>query len=231
MPLSVVKSVRRRRRRVKSKVKKISSQVARLSKAVAGEQRFISSAQANGTAITTAGTFLLMNGCTTGSGDGAREGTKIVINRIAGKGLAYVNSSVTTNSATGIRLMLVLDRQPNGAIFSIADLLDNAGNNQNNVYSLQRFNFRNRFRVLMDKTRCIKPSANTRQAVALGTYEAGDWCFQFAKRFKKGITVEYNTGTAGTVADIAKNSLYLLAIADNSTESFIWCRCHVYYTP
>lgn len=227
---------RRRYRRGKSKVKKIEKKVAVLSKAVKAEQRFVSTANANGTAIITAGTFVLMNGMTTGAADGAREGTSIVINRISLKGVAYVRPTATTNGATTIRLMVVLDRMVpqtagSGAIFTPAELLDNAGDNNNNVHSLMRFTNRNRFRVLYDRTRCIAPKPNTRQAVAVGTQEDGDWCFSISKRFKRGIVVKYNTGTAGTIADLAQNSLYFIAFADNSSYGNIWSRHHVYYTP
>lgn len=238
---SVMKALGRRGRRRfkrKSKVKKIESKVKALSKAVKGEQRFLSSAQPLGTQIVTGGTFLLLNGMQQGDGDGSREGNKIVINRIECRGLIYLSpaAATTSSAATTLRLMLVFDKAvPQtagaGAAWTPAEMLDNAATNQNNAISCMRFSNRDRFRILYDRTKNIKPSANTRAAVGVGQYEQGDWAFRIVKRFKRGVTVNYNTGNAGTIADLAKNSLYLVAFADNSTETYIWCRCHIYYTP
>lgn len=94
------------------------------------------------------------------------------------------------------RGILVLDRQPNGvAPAAITDVVAT-----NSTVSPRNLANRKRFRIMYDKT---WPMGFT-TATGSPTSRA----FKLYFKFRRPIVVDYNTGNAGTVADISTNSLY-----------------------
>lgn len=160
----------------------------------------------NNSAITPAGVFSLMNGLVQGTSAVTRIGQRIIIRSILLNILLY---GQPVQPYSMLRFMIIQDKQPNGAIFTLGSLLENPAAGSSTLSPLNYDNTK-RYKILWDKRFVLCNSANQEK---------------FIKYYKKVyIPVEYNVFNAGTVADINKNSLYLLVInSDNiNVPSFSW---------
>lgn len=147
-----------------------------------------------GTSITPVGSFILMNGIVQGTSAVARIGQRIIIRSIYVTILLY---GQTIQPYSMLRFLIVQDKQPNGAVFTLGSLFEvpTAG-----VSTLSPLNYDNmrRYKILWDRH------------FVLNNTEVQE---KYIKIYKKVfIPVEYNINNAGTVADINKNSLYLLLL-------------------
>ena len=81
--------------------------------------------------ITTAGSVTLLNGVATGTDYVNRIGRKVIMKSLLMRVNFYPIGS-TTNGILGenIRYMILVDSQPNGALPSVTDILNNAGPNE-----------------------------------------------------------------------------------------------------
>lgn len=160
----------------------------------------------------------LLNGVDQGTDYNQRLGRKIVIQSIylrMGITPAVAASYVTGNVAhTGqkVRVMLVVDKQTNGAAFSATDLLGGGATTE----SMNNLSNRERFVVLYDKVMNFGP----------GYYSAGVWQplggytgIPFFKIYKKIKIPTVYMGTGATVGSIATNGLYLIGLTDTSTAN------------
>jgi hypothetical protein len=147
-------------------------------------------------AINTTGVLVLLNGLAPGTAINQRLGQRTHFT----SGALDVNSSVTATTGTDqfSRFLVVLDHQPNGAAPAITDVLTAVG-----VIAPINLSNRNRFVVVVDKKFHLNASAEP------GSQKS------FHCRMPAFVTT-YNTGTAGTIADITSNSLYFIGIGDNA---------------
>jgi len=101
--------------------------------------------------------------------------------------------------------MVVVDRMCNGVALLASELfIDPApGNWHYSSYNLN--NVPTRYRILYDKAVVLRQAAGAN--IPVGIYR------RFLIRFK-GLRIQYNDGNAGTVADIQKNAVYILAFTD-----------------
>lgn len=131
----------------------------------------------------------LLNGLVPGSGANNRIGRKIVMKSVL---IRYsVSLQATTTGGGTARIMLVYDKQANAAAPGVTDLLlSNTFTSPNNISN------KDRFVVLSD---IITESMSTQNN------------FSISGKFYKKLNLEtmYNTGTAGTIADITTGSLYV----------------------
>jgi len=143
----------------------------------------------------------LLNGLGPGTGASERIGMKASFRSIEFRVDSYAG---TTGVDCSIRCLIFIDRQSNGAdpgpssAAIIAALL-----NSGEVRSPRNLANRNRFKILLDK-------AWTISAV---TKDNANKCYKKYARFSKPIVTEYNTGTAGTVADIATNAIFAIFVS------------------
>lgn len=145
-----------------------------------------------------AGSFVLLNGISQGDTRSTREGSSIKMISLNMNIKLTINGSA---SNTVVRIQIVQDKQPNGAIFTIANYFQDT---TNLATSFQNMDYIKRFIRWHDQT------------VALNT----DFPERLIKIRKKQIMhTTYNTGNAGTIADIATNSLYLLVTSDEATNT------------
>jgi len=147
------------------------------------------------TAMTTTGTFVLMNGLVPGSLASQRIGSKCDFVSILCR--FRINTGATpTNCA--YRIMVIVDKQANGVAPTVAEVLVGAAL----VTSPQNLDNRARFVVLLDyvDTLDIQSHSINMKTVFM----------------RKKISTTYNSGVAGTVGDIRTNSVYLLL---SSTEA------------
>lgn len=209
---------------------KLAKDVRVMKKVIKDETRYNPIPLAANTALQ-AGYFTICNGMVIGDTDGTRQGTKICMKNIRFTLQCYSLAAATTNSASNVRVMLVLDKQANGATFVAGDLLENGGVAGNNWCSPLSFVNRHRFNIYYDKTFCVHPISNTRQAVGATSYDAPGRILKIRKTWKEGKTVGYNTGNAGTIADITTNGLQLVVFAESVGQVAFSGRGMIQYTP
>jgi len=124
------------------------------------------SAEPNEDVISTTATFDLLNGVQEGSSFYNRIGRKIMLKSI------HVTGAIVPQSTGGgvpeyDRIMLIYDRQPNGAFPTASDVLtdyDNTGTNRSTSFSGMNMNNSERFLILRDH-RFQVPDNNSGAAV------------------------------------------------------------------
>lgn len=149
----------------------------------------------------TTATMTLLNGLAPGTSASQRVGMKIAVRSIE------LHMHATSTTGTGdeqvARLSIVLDRQPNGAAPSaITDIIT-----ASSVSAMRNLANRKRFKLLWDKR---YPFGSTITNASTGTPTTR--VMKLYMKFRRPIIVDYNSGVAGTVADISTNSLYLLTL-------------------
>jgi len=109
---------------------------------------------------------------------------------------AYIAASGPQN----VRCLLIYDKQCNGVAPTLLNVLVTA-----TAFSLRNLNYRNRFRVIMDKVYNIDGVSR----------------LEFTKKYyinlRSRITT-YNEGDDGDVGDISTGSLYMLFISDCAAD-------------
>lgn len=158
----------------------------------------------------------LLNGLVPGTGASQRVGMKITIRSI---GLSLV---ALVTGGTGVdqynRWILLLDRQCNGAApTALTDFLATG-----DTLGLRNLAARHRFKTVMDKRYYLNASGEPYAAKLFKVY----------MKLRRPLVVEYNTGNAGTVADIVTNSLYLISIgsiAAGAAAGFLQGYCRIRY--
>ncbi len=175
------------------------------------ERKFLDSlSSALGVDDTTTGSPLLENALTVeiGSGENKRNGRKIVITAVGIRG--YIRwliegdgNTATVNTATDInkvRVLIVIDKQCNGVVADVSDLLDNLVITDP-LYAFNNLANKGRFITLYDKIHNFN-----RQIVKLAT---GDFThvvkeFKFYKKCR--IPVLYS-GSNGTIGERCCNNI------------------------
>lgn len=133
---------------------------------------------------------LLLNGCQRGTDVSNRVGREIMMTSVQIS--TQIRAAFASAVGTTIRLMLVYDRFPQGASFSGGELIEGA-----ETFGLRVPDYRKRFKVLKDVWVDLNPDGASTMVKTVTFY------LPIKKR-----TV-YNTGSAGTIADIENGALYL----------------------
>ncbi len=142
-----------------------------------------------------------------GTGESQRIGRKITITNIGWRfNFELPTSTAATQSADLIRMMLILDKQCNGAAPSVADVLE-----EDLLIGFNNLSNRKRFRTLMDRSYEIGANGmagdGTANDTALATIQDTFWK-------KCNIPIEYS-GTAGTITEIKSNNILCLVVTTN----------------
>ncbi len=172
-----------------------------------------------GTALATTGviTSPSLNIVPQGTIESQRVGRKMVIKKIGIRFLAQFNSG-TAESAEVLRIIVVLDRQANGATFAITDVLETASEGSfNNMAN------KNRFTILMDRYESINKTVDLGTNVNEHT-QAWSW-------FKTcDIPIEYdNSATTGALTTQTSNNIAVFGITLNSTTISLGYTCRIRY--
>lgn len=183
-----------KKRKTEMKKSKSRSQYS-FSSRVGKELSFVDT-NINFTGVSTTSNLSLLNGVVPGTGASQRIGRKIQMKSYELKLYANVDTATTI---TSVRFMLVLDRQANAAAPVFADVYDQA-----TTTTLRNISNKARFKVLYDSG-LVSLTGNT-------AAPNDNSLVTFTHYRKCNIPVQYNAGTAGTIADIQTNSLYLMAI-------------------
>lgn len=162
----------------------------------------------------TTGAVTLLNGIARGDDINQRVGRRV---RLASLQASIVNYVTPT---TGIdqthRCLIVYDKQSNGVAPAITDVLVSAS-----TVAMPNLDNRQRFVILYDKLMHLNASAEPGSMVA----------FKISKRLPYG--VQFNSGDAGTVADIQTGGLFFITIgsvAAGGTAGTFSGRIRVRYT-
>jgi len=152
-------------------------------------------------AFSTTMTQLLLNGLVPGTSATTRIGRKVTLRRLDFI-LNLANAPTTTNDH--VALLFVVDRQPNGGNFNATDLLSSATS-----LSLPNPNEFERFRTIARYDLSFIGSATNAGP--------GGVLPSLAEHLPLNIPTFFNAGTAGTIADIQTNALFVVAIGSNAT--------------
>lgn len=154
---------------------------------------------------TTTYSVILLNGLSIGDTSTTRTGQSIKMDRLDLRFYVVANATSVSNLT---RVIVVYDRQTNAAAMTSADLL--VSTNPNSPYT---FGSQNRFIPLYDE--CFAMSYN------------GNSIITKSMTLPANQHVTFNTGNAGTVADIVTGSLYLLVASKdlaNPPDFTYWSR-------
>jgi hypothetical protein len=152
---------------------------------------------ATAAASSSTASFVLLNGISQGDTTVLRTGSSI---KADGIDLAYGVYIGTVALATQQRIMVVLDKQTNGAIFTIASLLS-----ATTVYAPAVPEGQKRFAILHDESIMLS--------------SAGPNNIINKVRIPLNNHIEYNLGNAGTVADINTGSIYLIFFSNQAVNT------------
>ncbi len=178
-------------------VRQLKSDVKGLISALNVEDKYIDTIVAPTAFASTAAVLTLLNGTQLGNTASTRNGQSTKAVDLQFNLLLTQNASA---SVTFVRVIIFRDEQTNSAAPAGNDLMVDS----TNVLSLRYVPYLPRFHTYLDETICMT-SSNNHGVVR-------------SRMFRLGFHVEYNTSNAGTVADIARNSLYLYLQSNEGTN-------------
>jgi len=145
----------------------------------------------------------LLNGLQVGSGVGQRIGRQVSIRSVE---MVYdIDGEIGITTPNHCRVVLFYDKQANGAAPTWADLYETTSY----TITARRLDNRKRFKILMDKHVLISGNGQLGADVIPTKF-----CDKKFLKFRTPLQTTFNAGSAGTIADISTNSLYLFAITD-----------------
>ncbi len=146
-----------------------------------------------------------------GDTESERIGRKIQIKSLDVKGHLLLNAS-TTSAATStmVRMLVVQDKQTNGAVFTATDLLE-----ADNWISFNNLANSSRFRVLHSQEFQLVAKAGA--SVASPAVNFGEDVVPVHAHLDLDMPIEYdNSATSGVITSVRSNNLYIcfIAVAD-----------------
>ena len=136
--------------------------------------------------------------CQQGNTYDTREGNKITMKSIAMNIRVALNAIEPTG--TSVRILLVYDRKPNGALAAADDVL--TGDNLLDFINRDG-NMRGRFQIWFDRT------------IPFDAVQT-NWTDSFYKKLNTPVIYD---GNAGTVADIYKGNVFLVSLAAENAST------------
>lgn len=170
------------------------------------------------------GSLAHIGGVVPGPGRWERIGRKINYRSVHIKGCIVLSATGAGVKPTEYcRLVLIYDRQPNGAVPVISDILadvSSAGATVTSAFSGLNLNNSDRFLVLRDG-RYALPGQNSVQSCSVTSTNSEDpadinWYVKL-----KDLPCEYKGDTAG-IASISSGALYLFSFSDEPAATMSW---------
>ncbi len=150
------------------------------------------------TAVSTTAYLNLLNPLAEGDTASTRTGDMVKFDLLQFNLTVTINASATASVG---RCCIVRDEQPNGGAFGIGSYFSSV----NNPLSLTNFQQETRFYTYLDEVICVDSQ--------------GPQVLSFRKTINLGFHTNYGLGNAGTIADISKNSLYVLFLSNEATNT------------
>lgn len=200
-----------------------------LQRAAAQEIKSVDVVNPNGTGVAgvwtlnTTATITALNLITSGSASWQRVGRKVHLKSVHIRG--YVNIGNPVAQEDYGRMMVVYDKQPNGALPTIQDILLDQINSGTDVSLSQRLsginlNNRDRFEILRDQQFWLPPTANTSFTLAPGV--AFPMTIKMFIDLKGRETTYRADSSPGVIGDISTGSLLLITFGNyaSGTEGY-----------
>lgn len=170
----------------------------------------------------TNGDIYLLNGIDAGTQAYQRVGRKVRYLSLRVKGVANLEGVTRANV---LRMIVVWDKQPNGALPTYSQIFGNTdavGITTQTLNSQILYDQMDRFKILRDKTMPMNIASNA-TATELYAY----WVEWDEYINLKGLESVYNDGNAGTIADINSGAIYLIfrAAIYDATNSHVDVNC------
>lgn len=148
------------------------------------------------------GQQVLLSGLSLGQTATTRNGQSVKWNHIE---FDFMVSMGTVAAVTYARILLVKDNAPNAATFAVGDLFQAPVTGTD--YTTSRFNVgnRERFSIMYD----VMMDLNSSKTLS--------YHFQMARSLS--FHTYYNTGNAGTIADITSDALYFIALSNQAVNT------------
>lgn len=147
---------------------------------------------------------VLLNGLTKGDDNSNRDGRRVRFKSLQFNGTVYLDSVAT---ASTVRFILFIDKQPNAANGS-GNLLDN-----NTINGQRSVEYARRFTVLKDFTVNLSASGLPQKAVKF--YVPLD------------MKTDYDDSDTGLISDITRNSMYLYMVSDDTVANPVVLNGHL----
>ena len=142
--------------------------------------------------------FQLMNGLVQGVTQLTRIGNKVQCKGIEVRGSVYTGA--TPNNST-MRIGVLIDFQADGSAPTQNDVWNAAGGGGTAVYAHRNINSTERYKIIKDEM--------------ISTSAAGPSVQNFVWHLPADVVTKYNTGNAGTIADIETGSVYFYYWSDD----------------
>lgn len=173
---------------------------------------------------------MLVNGICGGSAPSQRQGNMIAMQTLrvrmaihpstdrggavlAAQDITSVSATPPTTPSRLLRCLVVYDKQPNGAVHNVTDVLL-----ENTTQSHQNLDNKLRFDVLYDKIKKVPLFAGPAVAGSAGVGSPLLWHFNVNLKNRKTTYKQATDGT-GVIADITAGSLFMWFITDPSTTT------------
>jgi len=166
--------------------------------------------------------FVVVNAIQQGSGSWQREGDQVKLKSCHLRGMVKPNTGAfSTEPPCGLRMMLVWDRQTNGATPSADNLIynvDQAGAQiTTNAFSMTNYVNKKRFQILMDEFQTLPYVGSTgSDAASTDMHENGGTLDRYVK-CKSLPTLYSTTANPATVAQITTGGLFFVIWAAGTT--------------
>lgn len=180
------------------------------------------------TTLSSAGTVVQnsLNLLTAGTGESQLIGRKCHVKSIFIRGQfskpALSNATLTNVAADDFcRMMLVLDRQPNGGAATVNQVLENV-----DIRGMNNLNYSRRFKILKDFTMRMDDVVNHD-----GTnYFTGTQVRELEPIYKKlNFPIEFGPTPSGSIGDVLTNNLFVIAFS-NTGQSLLQFRARLRYS-
>lgn len=151
-----------------------------------------------------------------GDGPSNRDGKRYTIHKLYIRGVIgfpQVLADTSPQQQQICRLMLVLDRQSNGANLTPANVVANTTVPVNATQNLENTS---RYRVLRDKTYYVRPQIVIQNGTTpTFANQQAVQTFKMTVKFPKGLVVNMNNTTAD-IANVVDNSIHLMGVATST---------------
>lgn len=158
----------------------------------------------------TAASLLCLNAIEQGDGESQRIGRKVTVTGIYIRGSVNLEPSAASSPGPGserkVRIVLVQDKQTNGAQLNAEDVMANSAIIPENAF--RNLQFDKRFKILGDKTISLNYTAGSYDGTNPG-YSGMNKHFQFFIPMKMEVTFNATTRTVSAITD---NSLHLVGV-------------------
>lgn len=169
------------------------------------------------TAVDESGNFTLINGLALGTAATARVGMRINMRSIHLKYIITAPVYNTINTAflnrTQVRVMLILDMQPNGATPALSDILEDTTAGIGIVSSLYMANAA-RFKVLYDKRHAVQASTVVSNTFVMVPTDSQIYDETYMKLSHE---VHYADSNNGDITDIKTGALFLVTLSGTAS--------------